>query len=405
MRVLLSDGTGLTSRQVATLLHRAGHEVEVLAPTRLGPAGFTRHVRRLHRVPAFGLEPEAWLEAALAVLRAGHHDVLLPTQEQVTILARDADRVRALGAALAVPSFAALLRVQDKVAQARTLAELGLPHPPTRIVADATALRSEDRFPIFVKTAIGTAGSGVIRVGDRAALEAAATALEAEGAFADGVVVQEALDGSLAMVQAVYAEGELVACHANLREREGANGGATVKRSMSTAEAEADLRTLGTALRWHGALSLDAIVTPGGLRWIDVNPRLVEPGNAAASGTDLAGALLAVSIGAAVPSRPPSRAGVRTHQLLLGVLGAAQRPGTRRAVARELADGLRRRGPYSDSHEELTPMQGDPRSAIPVLAAAALTLARPATWNMLAGGAVSAYALTPAAWRTIAKGA
>jgi transposase len=34
---------------------------EAVAPTRLGPASFTRHVRRVHRVPALGRDPERWL--------------------------------------------------------------------------------------------------------------------------------------------------------------------------------------------------------------------------------------------------------------------------------------------------------------------------------------------------------
>ena len=58
MKVLLTDGSGLTSRQVATQLSAAGHVVEVVSPTRFGLCGFTRHVRRVHRVPAFGRDPE-----------------------------------------------------------------------------------------------------------------------------------------------------------------------------------------------------------------------------------------------------------------------------------------------------------------------------------------------------------
>lgn len=398
MRILLSDGSGLTSRQAATLLARAGHSVEVLAPTRLGPAGFTRHVRRIHRVPAFGRDPETWLEAALAVLQAGSFDVLVPTQESVTILARDADRVRALGVGLPVPPWPAVLRVQDKVAQARTLGELGLRHPPTRVARARAGVLATEAFPVYVKTAIGTASTGVARVEDRAGLAACADDLTRTGAFADGVVVQEAVPGPLVMVQAVFAYGRLVAWHANTREREGANGGAAVKASVAPAGMADDLARLGTGLGWHGALSLDAIITPAGPSYIDVNPRLVEPGNAAAAGTDLLGALLG---GAAVRRAP--RPGIRTHQLLLGVLGAAQHDRTRRAIARELVQGVARRGPYAGSHEELTPLHGDPIAAVPVLAATVATLVRPALHRRFTSGAVDAYALTPAAWRRITR--
>lgn len=79
MRVLLSDGSGLTSRQVATQLAAGGHEVHLVSPDPLCLARFTRHVRRVHAVPPYGRNPFGWLEATLAVLRGGF-DALVPTQ-------------------------------------------------------------------------------------------------------------------------------------------------------------------------------------------------------------------------------------------------------------------------------------------------------------------------------------
>src|SRR4051794_8824978 len=230
-RILLSDGSGLTSRQVATQAAAAGHVVDVLAPSRLAPTALTRHVRRVHRVPAYGLDPDGWLEAALAVLGGGEYDVLLPTQEQAAILARDAERVRELGVGLAVPPFAALARVQDKVTAYRTLAELGLPQPQTRIAASAADLR-EVELPAYVKAPIGTASAGVRLVRTRAELVGAEEAL---GGEPGGLVVQQPLAGALVMVQAVFDAGELLAWHANLRVREGINGGAAAKRGVRPA--------------------------------------------------------------------------------------------------------------------------------------------------------------------------
>ncbi len=45
------------------------------------------------------------------------------------------------------------------------------------------------------------------------------------------------------------------------------------------------LAVLGRELGWHGALSADAILGDAGLCYIDINPRLVEPGNARLSKT------------------------------------------------------------------------------------------------------------------------
>ena len=232
---------------------------------------------------------------------------------------------------------------------------------------------------------------------DRAGLLHAADDLKLD----DGIVVQDLVPSPLVMVQAVFDHGNLLAWHVNLREREGSSGGASAKRSIALPVVSNHLESLGGALAWHGALSLDAILTPDGPLYIDVNPRLVEPANAWRAGVDLVSALLDVSTGKRVNPLSPGRVGVRTHQLLLAVLGAAQHGEGRRGIARELAAGLTHRGPYAGSVEELTPLDGDPLAAIPVAAAALATLGYPASWQLFTDGAVSAYALTPTAWKQI----
>jgi hypothetical protein len=372
-RVLLTDGSGLTARQAATQLGTAGHEVHVVSPDPLCLARWTRHVCGVHRVPAYGLDPFGWLDATIEVLREGDFDILFPTQEQVGVLSLEAERVRELGVALAVPGFDALRRVQDKVSAHKTLAELGLPQPQTRI---AESPPSDARLPAYVKTPIGTATTGVRLVRDRAELERAA------GELGPPLLVQQPVDGPLIMVQAVFDGGRLIALHANERTRIGANGGASVKRSIDAGIAESDLARLGAALTWHGALSLDGVLTPDGPLWIDVNPRLVEPGNALRAGVDLVDALLSMR------EQPRGRAGVLTRQTLIGVLGAK----SRRGVIREL-----RRG----GEEELTPTRGDPLAAVPVVAVASAMLVHPALGARFAGGAVANYALTPESWEAV----
>src|SRR3954469_15306051 len=177
VRVLLSDGSGLTARQVATQVGAAGHEVEVVSPDPLCLARWTRHVRRVHRVPAYGLDPFGWLDATIEVLRGGGFDVLFPTQEQVAVLSREAPRVHELGVALAVPPFDALRRVQDKLSAFETLGELGLRQPATRVARSPDELLPTDSLPAYVKTPIGTATSGVRLVRDRAEADDAAREL------------------------------------------------------------------------------------------------------------------------------------------------------------------------------------------------------------------------------------
>jgi predicted ATP-grasp superfamily ATP-dependent carboligase len=400
MFVLLSDGAGLTSRQCATLLSAAGHRVEALTPEPLCLCQLTRRVSQVHLVPALGADPFGWLEAALDVASRRHADLLLPVQEQVTVMSLARDRITGAGLMTAVPDFAALAQVQDKVAAFRTLARLGLPQPRARVVTSRNALDDIDELPAFVKTPIGTASAGVRRVATRAELRQYGAELD----YSDGVLVQQPASGPLVMVQSVFAGGELVAFHACERVREGASGGASHKRGISLPDARAHIDALGKALNWHGALSADLILTAQGPAFIDINPRLVEPVNAALSGVDLAGTLVEVARSGTGTRQPPGTAGQRTHQALLAVLGVAARSGRRGDVLRELLRAVTRRGPYRHSTEELTPARwagADPVTVLPVLAAALATLIRPAAWRYFAGSATSAYSLTPAAWQAL----
>jgi len=388
MKVLLTDGSGLTALQSARRLASEGHQVEVLAPDPVCLCRFTRDVRRVHRVPAYGADPLAWLDAALSVYRQGPFDLLFPTQEQVAVLAAFPDRLREAAVVTAVPPFAALSSVQDKVSATATLTRLGLPQPETALEAAGW-----DRFPAFVKEPIGTASGGVRRVGSVAEL---ARALPA----GHRAVIQAEAPGPLAMCQSVFDTGQLVAFHANLRVREGANGGASHKRSVELPETRAGMEYLGRALGWHGALSADVIVTGARPLFIDINPRLVEPENAWAAGVDLVGALIEVARGTRPANQGRSRPGVATHQLLLAVLGAAQQGQGRRGVARQLTSAFQGSGLYANSREELTPL-GDLAAAVPLVMAAATTMVSPGTWRWWALGSVENYALSPAGWDAI----
>jgi hypothetical protein len=142
------------------------------------------------------------------------------------------------------------------------------------------------------------------------------------------------------------------------------------------------------------------ILSPAGPVFIDINPRLVEPVNARASGVNLVRALVEVAQTGRPAAQPAGMPGIRTHQLLAAVLGAAQR-GRRRDVARELGQAALRRGDYRGSHEELTPRGGDPLAGLPVGVIALAALVRPAAWRYFTSGSTGAYSLTPDAWRQL----
>jgi len=397
MRVLLSEGSGLTSRQTARRVGELGHEVEVLSSSKLCLSRFTRHVQAVHAVPNFGAEPFRWLDVAMEIARARRVDLLFPTQEQVTVLSAQEKR---LTVPTIAPPFSALRRVQDKISSSRTLAEISLPQPQTFEIGSADDLERARPFPVFVKRAISTASSGVRRADTPRELVVVANEL---GLGSERLVAQAQAAGPLAMVQAVADRGRLIAYHANLRVREGVGGGAAIKKSIAISGLAEILDRMASALEWRGGLSMDVILTDSGPMIIDINPRLVEPANALLSGVDLVGAMLDVAVSGKAQVQPPGRLGVLSHQTLLSILGVAQQTGSRRDILREARDAFFLRGAYFGSHEELTPIAGDPMAAVPVLAALAATTVNPSLWRKFHGGAVENYALTREGWEEIIR--
>ena len=395
MRVILTEGSSLTSRQVAQRLGELGHEVELLSSTKLCLSRFTRHVHVVHSVPNFGSDPFGWLDAAQRIASNRKADLLFPTQEQVTVLSAQEKR---LTVPTVIPAFPALRRVQDKISAYRTLKEIAAPQPEAFVISNPSDLQRVASYPVFIKRSVSTASSGVRLARTSDELVVAANDL---GLGAVELIAQEQVSGPLAMVQAVADRGRLIAYHANLRMKEGIGGGASFKKSVVVPRLAELLDRMVSALGWHAGISMDVIVTEHGPLIIDVNPRLVEPANAFCAGVDLVSAMLDLVDGTGARIQHAGREGVLTRQTLLAILGAAEQGGTRRAILHEAKEAILSRGEYAGSTEELTPVIGDPAAAIPVAAALTAALLYPPLWRRFHRGAVGPYALTQDAWQQI----
>jgi predicted ATP-grasp superfamily ATP-dependent carboligase len=394
-KILLSEGSSLSAREAITALGLAGHRLEIVSSDPRCLGRFSRFVDRVHPVPAAGADPDGYLTAVLDIVRQRAIEVLLPVHEQAHLFAAARARLPP-GLAVALADFAAFEQVQSKARLAELLTRLNVPQPDTAIVHTAADFARPRSYPFFVKAAFGTASVGVWRVADAQAHQALHARLDQQQAFAQGLVVQAAVTGALERTQAVFDRGRLVASHIYRQIAEGPGGGDVLKLSVVEPSVRQIVATIGGALHWHGALSFDyirdAADTP---RFIDANPRLVEPMNAWLSGVDLPGALLLISLGESPPAQPDGRGGVLTRLGLMGLLDAARRRQRRRDVLTELGRLATSTGRYRRAREELVPVWHDPCCAIPYAIVAAKLLANPASATQLAGGTIAAYSLTP----------
>jgi predicted ATP-grasp superfamily ATP-dependent carboligase len=402
VRILLSEGASTSARQAITALGLKGHEVEVCDPDPHCLGRFSRFVSRFHRCPGLGADPEGYLSFVLDRLASRRFDVLLPIHEQGFLFARVPDEIRR-HVAVALPSFESYERAHGKAGFSRLLSELNLPQPDTQFVATSRELLDLGRFPVVVKAAIGTASRGTWMVNTSAELRQAADELETSDGFDSPVLVQEVAAGFVEHAQAVFSEGRLVAMHAYRQVARGAGGGDAAKHSIRRPLVRSHLIEIGERLRWHGALSVDYIFEPGqGVpRYIDCNPRLVEPMSAWFAGLDLTDVLVQVSRGESPPVAPETREAIRTHIAIQALLGSALRDGSRWGVLRECWRLLAKRGPYAGSREELTPLRIDWRSSVPALVAALWLLASPRAAHRLPKKGWGAHLLTPESARKI----
>jgi predicted ATP-grasp superfamily ATP-dependent carboligase len=376
LRILLSEGSSTSAREALTVLAGKGHEVEICDPDAHCLARFSRLAGRFHRCPGLRDDPAGYLAFVQNLLARRHFDVLLPIHEQGLLFARVPERLAPL-TGIALPSFASYRTAHSKAGFCGLLDELGLPQPLTRPVRMGRELAAAVRYPCVLKSAIGTASRGTFVLRNQADLEAASHALAQIGADTGELLLQEFVSGALEHAQAVFCRGELIGFHACVQVLAGAGGGDAIKESVSRPDIRTHLAAIGDRLAWHGALSVDYIRRDGMPVYIDCNPRLVEPMNAALSGADLIGALLALSLGERPAPTPDGRAGTRTHLGIQALLGCALQGGTRRAIIREARDLAARRRRYAGSVEELTPVRLDWPSAVPLIATALALIASP----------------------------
>lgn len=390
LRVLFSEGSSLTAREFLNVLGPAGHHIEIAAANPYCICRFSRWTQKLHLVPPPGQDPLGYLAAINSI--HDKFDVILPTHEQAWLFAV-AGNLLGPGAKLAIASASAFSRVESKIEFARTLKQLGLPQPPWGLVSSANDLRRW-RPPFYLKAPFSTAGTGVRLVTDPRDAGAACKDLLAAG-HGGVLMVQEAAEGDYAQVQALFDHGRLIAAHTSAQTAVGIGPSAAGRESVDHAFARRDVAALGEHLKWHGGLTLDYLFRGNQYAYIECNPRTVEPANAAASGVDLPGLQLRLSLGEHPEPVPPGRTGVRTHGSLAILLGTASYRGTRTAILEDALRLARKRAPYQKSLECISPVHSDRLSIVPLLMVAGLALLSPKSAVRSAKAAVKAYSVTP----------
>ena len=345
----------------------------------------------MHRCPAPGVDPVGYLDVVNGLLANGSFDVLLPTHEQAWLFAV-ARRELNPNARIAVASADAFAKVQSKIEFARLLDELSIPQPKWGLADSPDELAGWEP-PYYLKTPFSTAGTGVRRVTNTGDSKNAFESLRVASSGGP-IMVQAAVLGQYAQVQGLFDQGRLVAAHTSSETAVGIGPSAAGRMSVDHSFARRDIAKLGAHLNWHGGLTLDYLFRETNPLYIECNPRTVEPANAVASGVDLPGLQLALSLGEHPDEAPAGRSGVRTHSSLAILLGTAGYVGTREAILTKMFRLLLGQTPGQESREVLTPVFHDPLSAVPLLMVSGTILLSPQYAERISRSSIDAYSIS-----------
>lgn len=256
-----------------------------------------------------------YVDTLVAICREQEVGLLISLNDlELPRLARERDRFRAVGTAVAVSSPEVVETCFDKWATARFLEGIGLAGPRTFISLDeasAALARGELAFPLVLKPRWGSASIGVEQIDDSSELACAYSLLRqrlqrsilANVSHADldrSILIQERLTGIEYGMDVVNdLDGNHVATF--LRKKLGMRAGET-DRAVSCRDTRLEEvgRIIGTRLRHVGNLDCDVFVDQDRVRVLELNPRFGGgyPFSHAA-GADLPAALIAWAKGIA----------------------------------------------------------------------------------------------------------
>jgi len=399
IRILLSEGSSTNVREMITALGLQGYTMDICDPNPMCLGRFSRYIRKVYRCPTSGSDPVGYLKFIINLLKQQTYDVLFPANEQAYLFAWAKAYLTPL-VGLAIADFSAFNRLQTKSAFMQFLDEIHLPHPPTRIAHTWSEIeRTAELFTpsFYLKTAYGTASTGVWCIKHKAELPEVKAQLDKHGLLNGQTefLIQAAAAGNFEQAHSIFDQGRLIALHCTRRLSEGAGGGAIVKMGVNRPVVRAHFEKMGRVLAWHGSLSTDYFWDEQNEQpsYIDANPRITEPMNAVVNGINLADLQVQLSLGREIQPVAPVHTAFKSHNTIQALMGAASNRHSRRDVLQEMYRVMFQKNVYKGSLEGMTPVRQDIPSLLPLTLILASLLFNPYSGQKLAQKTIANYSL------------
>ena len=144
VRVLLTEGSSLTAREVVTCFGPSGYHLEVLDPDPLCLARFSRWVRRVHRSPRVGADPLGYLR----MLRELHEHGL---PQYIECNPRTVEPGNAAASGVDIPDLQVRLTLGERLSSPPRVGRPGVLTHGTLALLLGTAARDEGRRALLAQ--------------------------------------------------------------------------------------------------------------------------------------------------------------------------------------------------------------------------------------------------------------
>ena len=383
-KVLLSEGSSLTSRETITSLEECEYTFDILSSSKFPLTAFSKFRSKIIPTVNINDDPLNYLEHVSTLLRSGEYQALIPTHETAWLFSEGRSLLPGYPN-IPVASAESFRRVQGKIAFAELAVKLKIPHPEWHILQQDNKINFA--YPYWIKSDYGTAGRSVIKVNNLSEKKKGMGLLASEN---NRLIVQRDINGTYGQVQAIFNNGRMIAVHTSIQNGNGVGGSAAARISVDYPETRNHIQKIGSYLNWYGCLTLDFIYTDGTPYYIECNPRMIEPANAAKAGVNFPLLLIALAKGDLNTDKLiVGEAGIKTHSTMALILGSAEKYSNRKLLLKIFWNSMLCRGDFTSSTEVLTPIKKDILNIIPLVFVMFRLSLNPRKFYSIAGNSVN----------------
>jgi predicted ATP-grasp superfamily ATP-dependent carboligase len=275
-RVLVTDGHWRKTLAVLRSLGRQGVAVTVGESSPLATALFSKYCDRRMVYPSVRRNPQAFLAALRRELQARAYELLIPMEEETTLLLARHRAEFAPLARLPIPPAQALLQARDKGWLLQHASREGIPMPRTFWVKDLDDVRAAREAippPWVIKPRVGSGAFGIAYIEHEDDLSAAYQEVHRTFPFP---LIQERIPSegeAFGLAALLDGEGRVKASftHRRLREYPVTGGPSTLRESVHHPRVEELGIRLLRSLQWYGVAMVEFKMDPR-----DNQPKLME---------------------------------------------------------------------------------------------------------------------------------